>query len=48
MFTADGHMPPGAPEVVLQVLQTFDDNVKGKTIDLSQTFTNEFVDAALR
>jgi NitT/TauT family transport system substrate-binding protein len=46
MFTADGHMPQGAPELVLQVLQTFDENVKGKTIDLSQTYTNEFVDAA--
>ena len=36
----------GAPELVLQVLQTFDDNVKGKTIDLTQTYTTEFVDAA--
>ena len=37
--------PQGAPELVLQVLQTFDENVKGKTIDLNQTYTNEFVDA---
>ena len=46
MFTADGRMPQGAPELVLNVLQAFDDNVKGKTIDLSQTYTTEFVDKA--
>ena len=48
MFTPDGRMPVGAPELVLHVLQTFDDNVKGKTIDLTQTYTTEFVDAALK
>ena len=45
MFTADGKMPPGGPEMVLSVLGGFDNNVKGKTIDLSRTFTSEFVDA---
>lgn len=46
MFTPDGRMPQGAPELVLQILQTFNESVKGKTIDLSQTYTNEFVDRA--
>ena len=46
MFTADGHMPQGAPELVLKVLEAFDTNVEGKTIDLSKTFTNQFVDQA--
>jgi hypothetical protein len=27
-------------------LNQFDDNVKGKTIDLSKTYTSEFVDKA--
>ncbi|MFL9923282.1 ABC transporter substrate-binding protein [Herbaspirillum lusitanum] len=44
MFTADGKMPPGGPETVLSVLSGFNPNVKGKHIDLSKTFTNEFVD----
>ena len=36
-------MQPGAPESVLRVLQAFSPSVKGKTIDLSKTFTTEFV-----
>lgn len=43
MFTADGVMPKGGPETVLQVLSTFSPNLKGKTIDLSKTYTSEFV-----
>jgi NitT/TauT family transport system substrate-binding protein len=46
MYSPDGRMPQGAPEFVLSVLQQFDDNVKGKKIDLSKTYTAEFVDQA--
>lgn len=43
MFTADGVMPRGGPETVLSVLAAFSKNVKGKTVDLSKTYTTEFV-----
>lgn len=43
MFTADGVMPAGGPETVLAVLSSFSKNVKGKTVDLSKTYTSEFV-----
>ena len=43
MFTADGVMPAGGPETVLAVLSAFSKNVRGKTVDLSKTFTTEFV-----
>ena len=43
MFTPDGVMPAGGPETVLAVLGAFSKNVKGKTIDLSKTYTTEFV-----
>ncbi|PUA16881.1 nitrate ABC transporter substrate-binding protein [Glaciimonas sp. PCH181] len=43
MFSADGRMPAGGPETVLQVLAAFNPNVKGKHIDLSKTYTNEFI-----
>ena len=43
MFTADGVMPKGGPETVLSVLAAFSKNVKGKTVDLSKTYTTEFV-----
>jgi NitT/TauT family transport system substrate-binding protein len=43
MFTANGVMPQGGPETVLSVLAAFSKNVKGKQIDLSKTFTTEFV-----
>ena len=43
MFTADGVMPKGGPETVLSVLSTFSKNVKGKSVDLSKTYTTEFV-----
>jgi NitT/TauT family transport system substrate-binding protein len=46
MYSPDGKMPQGGPEFVLSVLQQFDDNVKGKSIDLSKTYTTEFVDKA--
>ena len=43
MFTADGVMPAGGPETVLAVLSAFSKNIKGKTIDLSKTYTTDFV-----
>jgi NitT/TauT family transport system substrate-binding protein len=46
MFTPDGVMPAGGPETVLAVLSGFSKNVKGKTIDLSKTYTTEFVKKA--
>jgi NitT/TauT family transport system substrate-binding protein len=46
MFTADGVMPAGGPETVLAVLSGFSKSVKGKTVDLSKTFTTEFVKKA--
>jgi NitT/TauT family transport system substrate-binding protein len=48
MFTTDGVMPDQGPETVLRVLGTFNPNVKGKEdqVDLSKTFTTEFVQAA--
>lgn len=46
MFTSDGVMPTGGPETVLAVLSGFSKNVKGKTVDLSKTFTTEFVKKA--
>jgi NitT/TauT family transport system substrate-binding protein len=48
MFTADGVMPEGGPETVLDVLGTFSDTVKSKKddIDLSKTYTTKFAKAA--
>ena len=46
MFTLDGVMPAAGPATVLKVLKAVDRVVQGKTIDLSKTFTTEFVLAA--
>ena len=46
MFTPDGIMPSDGPATVLQVLNGFDKAVQGKSIDLSKTYTTEFVKAA--
>jgi NitT/TauT family transport system substrate-binding protein len=43
MFTPDGVMPEDGPKTVLAVLSQFSKNVKGKQIDLSKTYTTEFV-----
>jgi NitT/TauT family transport system substrate-binding protein len=43
MFTADGVMPEGGPETVLTVLSAFKKELQGKQIDLSKTYTTEFV-----
>jgi NitT/TauT family transport system substrate-binding protein len=42
-YSPDGMMLQGAPESVLKVLSSFSPNVQGKTIDLSKTYTTEFV-----
>ena len=43
MFTPDGVMPEDGPKTVLAVLSEFSKNVQGKSIDLSKTYTTEFV-----
>jgi NitT/TauT family transport system substrate-binding protein len=45
MFTTDGVMPAGGPETVLAVLTGLSKIPKGKTIDLSKTYTTQFVKA---
>ena len=45
MYTADGKMPADGPATVLKVLSSFNPSVKGKHVDLSATYTNEFVSA---
>ncbi len=42
MFTSDGVMPEGGPETVLAVLQA-KSSMKGQKVDLSKTYTTEFV-----
>ncbi|MDE2385969.1 MAG: ABC transporter substrate-binding protein [Alphaproteobacteria bacterium] len=46
MFTSDGVMPEDGPKTVLAVLSAFKKEVQGKDIDLSKTYTTEFVKAA--
>ncbi|RQR30760.1 ABC transporter substrate-binding protein [Burkholderia sp. Bp9142] len=46
MYSPDGKMPAGGPETVLKVLSEFNPNIKGRHIDLSRTFTNDFVNRA--
>ncbi|HXA47400.1 MAG TPA: ABC transporter substrate-binding protein [Burkholderiaceae bacterium] len=46
MFTPDGVMPENGPSTVLKVLNDFDKAVQGKSINLANTFTTEFVKAA--
>ena len=47
MFSADGKMTKGAPEFELSLLKLFNENVqKNPNIDLSKTYTDEFVNAA--
>ncbi|PDT01682.1 nitrate ABC transporter substrate-binding protein [Rhizobium chutanense] len=43
MFTADGVMPDDGPKTVLAVLQGFSKSLKDKQIDLSKTYTTDFV-----
>jgi NitT/TauT family transport system substrate-binding protein len=46
IFNPTGIMPADGPQTCLSVLSAFNPAVKGKTIDLSKTFTDEFVKAA--
>ncbi|MFH8220770.1 ABC transporter substrate-binding protein [Streptomyces sp. NPDC018057] len=46
MFTKDGVMPANGPETVEKVLKAFNPAVKNATVDLSRTFTTEFVEKA--
>jgi NitT/TauT family transport system substrate-binding protein len=46
IYNPTGLMPPTGPQTCLRVQQAFNPAVKGKTIDLPKTFTNQFVQAA--
>ena len=46
MFTPDGRMPATGPATVLKILSAANRNVQGKNIDLSKTYSSEFVAAA--
>lgn len=43
MFTTDGVMPKDGPETVLKVLSGFEKGLQADKIDLSRTYTTEFV-----
>ncbi|QBR02514.1 ABC transporter substrate-binding protein [Paraburkholderia pallida] len=42
-FSQDGLMPDGAPQTVLKVLMTAGSGLTARHVDLSKTYTNEFV-----
>ena len=46
IFGSDCKMPADGPQTVLNVLQTYVPSFKGKTADLSKSYTNEFADKA--
>jgi sulfonate transport system substrate-binding protein len=46
MFTSDGVMPADGPQTVLDVLGKYNPALKGKKVDLSKTYTTQFVKAA--
>jgi NitT/TauT family transport system substrate-binding protein len=46
IFNPTGLMPADGPPTCLAVLGAFNDAVKGKSIDLAKTYTDEFVKAA--
>jgi NitT/TauT family transport system substrate-binding protein len=46
MFTVDGVMPDEGPETVLKVLTLSNKALETKKVDLSKTYTTEFVKAA--
>ncbi|MFJ6838035.1 ABC transporter substrate-binding protein [Streptomyces sp. NPDC091209] len=46
MFTEDGVMPDNGPETVEKVLKAFNPNIKNAHVDLSKTYTTEFVKKA--
>src|SRR5919206_4317980 len=43
MFSPDGKMPDGGPQNVLDTLKAADPNTDWSKVDLSKTFTNDFV-----
>ncbi|MGX4689388.1 ABC transporter substrate-binding protein [Streptomyces sp. JNUCC 63] len=46
MFTKDGVMPANGPETVEKVLKAFKPEIKNGNVDLSKTYTTEFVEKA--
>jgi len=46
IFGTDCKMPVGGPETVMKIQQAYVPSFKGKTANLSETFTNEFADKA--
>jgi NitT/TauT family transport system substrate-binding protein len=46
IYNPTGIMPPNGPATNLKILRAFNPDVKGKTIDLSKTYTDKFVQAA--
>jgi NitT/TauT family transport system substrate-binding protein len=46
MYSPTGVMPADGPKTVLKVLSAFDPTVKGHTVDLSKTYTDDFVNKA--
>jgi NitT/TauT family transport system substrate-binding protein len=46
MYNPTGIMPSGGPEICVQVLSSFNPQVKGKSIDVHKTYTDEFAQAA--
>ncbi|WP_330465765.1 ABC transporter substrate-binding protein [Streptomyces longwoodensis] len=46
MFTDDGVMPKNGPETVEKVLKAFNPTIKNTDVDLSRTYTTEFVQKA--
>jgi NitT/TauT family transport system substrate-binding protein len=46
MFTPDGVMPASGPATVLKVLSAVNSSVRRKAIDLRETYTGDFVNAA--
>jgi NitT/TauT family transport system substrate-binding protein len=43
IYNPTGMMPADGPPICLNVLSAFNTDVKGKTIDLAKTYTNQFV-----
>jgi NitT/TauT family transport system substrate-binding protein len=46
MFTDDGVMPKNGPETVEKVLKAFNPTIQNADVDLSKTYTTEFVEKA--
>ena len=47
IFGSDCKMPIGGPETVLKIEQNYVSSFKGKTADLSKTYTNDFASKAV-